>query len=189
MIHHNVSSARRVADVGSGRRASCRRAIVTATLVGAVLAPQSLHAQQQRQGELHANYARQTQSESNAWGAGAQLQLVWGAKHAPVVFGTSFGADYLKQEGGGPNSWNGSVDGVLQPGGSATVTPYAGGSIGANWSTGDGAQWSGARLGLETLGGVQVKIGTASAKIEERFGYVRGQEHSLATRLGFQFKL
>ena len=190
MIKREVSSTSRI-DVQRISRGLIGVVMVStaAAVAGTAFVPRSISAQQQRQGELHANYSRQTQSKSNAWGAGTQLQLVWGAKHAPVVLGTSFGGDYLKQENGGPNSWNTSADAVLQPGGNSTVTPYAGGSVGANWSTGVGAQWAGARLGLETLGGVQFKIGTASAKLEERFGYVRGQEHTLASRFGFQFKL
>src|SRR5215213_814524 len=180
MIKREVSSASRIGVHRISRGLIGIVMVSTAAVAGTALVPGSMAAQQQRQGELHANYSRQTQSKSNAWGAGTQLQLVWGAKHAPVVLGTSFGGDYLKQENGGPNSWNTSADAVLQPGGNSTVTPYAGGSVGANWSTGDAAQWSGARLGTELIGGAQVKLGTGSplsAKLEERFGYVNGQEH------------
>jgi hypothetical protein len=190
MIHRDVLSSNRT---GLSTRWRPTRRVATilmaASVAGVTLAPHRVAAQQQRQGEVHANYSRQTQSKSNAWGAGTQLQLVWGAKHAPVVLGTSLGGDYLKQENGGPTSWNTSADAVVEPGGNGAVTPYAGASAGANWSTGTGAQWTGARLGLETLGGVQFRIGAASAKLEERFGYVRGQEHNLGTRFGLQFKL
>jgi hypothetical protein len=158
------------------------------TVIGSIGIATTARAQSQRQPELHANYSRTTQTKTNSWGAGTQLQLVWGAASAPVLLGTSFGGDYLKQEGG-PSQWNASTDVVLQPGGNSAVTPYAGGSVGANWSTGSGAQWSGARLGLEVIGGAQVKLGPGShvptIKAEERFGYVNGQEHTLATRIGF----
>jgi hypothetical protein len=140
---------------------------------------------QQRQADLHANYVRMTRSESNAWGAGAALQLTWGGTQAPINVGTSVGADYLKQEQGGPSQTSVTGDVTLQPGGGGSVTPYAGGSASANWSTGRGAQWSGARLGLEGIGGLQVKLsGALAVKAEERFGYVRGEEHALTTRVG-----
>ena len=143
---------------------------------------------QSQQGEIHANYSRTTQSKAISWGAGAQSQQVWGSKSSPIALGNSVGVDYLKQENSGPSQWNLSLDLALQPGGNSTITPYAGGSISANWSTGDAAQWSGARLGTELIGGAQVKLGSGSplsAKLEERFGYVNGQEHTLSTRLGF----
>jgi hypothetical protein len=40
------------------------------------------------------------------------------------------------------------------------------------------------------MGGVQIKVSSATTlKVEERFGYVEGQEHALATRLGVLLKL
>ena len=172
----------------------CRTVAVSlCACVATLAAPVAVQGQSQRQAEVHANHSRGTTSKADALGAGAQVQLVWGASRALAKLGTSLGADWTKQEAGGPNQWNASLDAVVQVGGSGSVTPYAGGSVGANWSTGDGAQWSGARLGLESIGGVQVKLGAGSSapslKAEERFGYVRGQEHTLATRLGIQFSL
>lgn len=94
--------------------------------------------------------------------------------------------DYLKQENSGPSETTLSADLDVQPAGSSPVTPYVGVSAGANWSAGDNKQWKGSRLGLETLAGIQVKLGgsSVSAKGEERFGYVKGQEHTLTTRIG-----
>ena len=142
---------------------------------------------QQMQGDLHGNYGRGTQTHSNSWGAGTQLQATWGAQNASVKVGTSAGVDYAKQENGGPSQTNLATDVTLQPGGGGSLVPYAGGSVGANWSGGDNKQWTGAKLGIETLAGVQIKssaLGPISWKAEERFGYVRGQEHQLTTRLG-----
>ncbi|GLC25772.1 hypothetical protein [Roseisolibacter agri] len=162
-------------------------------LLVAPLVPAALHAQTQRQLDVHGSYQRGTTTESNAWGAGAQVQLVFGPSSAPVRLGTSLGGDALRPEGGGSMQWNASLDAVAQFGGGAAVTPYVGGSVGANWSTGDEAQWSGARGGLETMAGVQVKLGASdkapSLKLEERFGYVRGQEHTLGTRVGIVLSL
>ena len=139
-------------------------------------------------GELHGNYSRTTGTHTQSWGAGTLFAVTLGGK-APLNANTSLGLDYLKQEKGGPGEVTVSYDAVLQPGGNSTVTPYAGGSVGANWSTGDQKAWNGAKLGLETIGGVQVKVGTSGVawKLEERFGYVRGQEHTLTTRLGVVF--
>jgi hypothetical protein len=170
-----------------GNHRSIRTAALAAMCVLALATPLTARAQSQRQLDAHGNFSRGTTSQSNSWGAGSQFQVVWGAKHAPVQLATSLGGDYTNQSGG-PTQWNAATDVVLQSGGSGVVTPYVGGSVGSNWSTGTGAMWSGARLGLETLAGAQVKIRSASKspniKVEERYGYVRGQEHTLATRLG-----
>ena len=156
------------------------RTLLGAALAAALAAPA---AAQQRQGDLHANYTRGTATHSTSRGAGANFQLTWGGQRAPVTMGTAAGVDYLK-ESGGPSQWNLAYDGTVQVG-HADLTPYAGGSASANWSTGRGAQWSGARLGLEGIGGLQVKLsGALAVKAEERFGYVRGEEHALTTRVG-----
>ena len=167
-------------------RRSNRLGLLVVTIATAA-APAVAGAQSQRQAEAHGNYSRGMTSESNAWGAGGQLQFIWGASEAPAQLGGSLGGDYTKQSGGA-SQWNTSLDLVLQPGGDKVVTPYAGGSIGSNWSTGRAAMWSGARAGFETLAGLQVKVGggesSRTIKVEERYGYVRGQEHTLVTRLG-----
>lgn len=172
----------------SRRPAAAARA---AALAIALATPALLQAQDQRQVDVHANYSRATQTETNSWGAGTQVQLVWGSSSAPVKLGTSLGGDFLKQEAGGPTQVNTSLDGVVQLGTGGAVTPYAGGSGGANWSVGDDAQWSGARVGLEAIAGLSVSLGPSgsspSVKAEERFGYVHGQEHALGTRLGVAF--
>jgi hypothetical protein len=140
---------------------------------------------QQTQLDLHANFSTTTQSHDQSWGAGIGPQFTLGAEQAPVRVSVSPGFDYLKQEQGGPSRESVSLDANLQPGGSANLTPYVGGSVSANWSSGAGKQWEGSRLGLETMGGLQLKTGPAvTLKAEERFGYVRGQEHALTTRFG-----
>jgi hypothetical protein len=117
---------------------------------------------------------------------GAGVQLTFGGSSSPVSLSAAPSLDYLKQEHAGPSQTSASLDLDLQPGGSSSVTPYAGVSAGANWSGGPAKQWEGARLGMEMLAGAQGKLGSSrvSAKGEERFGYVKGQEHTLATRLG-----
>jgi hypothetical protein len=159
---------------------------ITTTFVIIAISGGSLQAQE-RTADLHLNYARTTQTHQNSWGGGAALQLTWGGSNAPAKLNTSLGADYTKQENGGPSQTSVSTDFTVQPGGSSALTPYAGGSASANWSGGAASQWSGSRLGLEAVGGLQFKPSpdaNISWKLEERFGYVRGQEHQLTTRLG-----
>ena len=142
---------------------------------------------QETQLDLHGNYSTGTSTHTRAWGAGVAAQSTFGGKSAPIKASLSPGFDYLKQEKGGPSQSTVSLDASLQPGGSSTVTPYAGMSASSNWSGGSGKMWQGAKLGLEAIGGAQFKLGAsgASVKAEERFGYVKSQEHTLTTRLGF----
>jgi hypothetical protein len=165
-----------------------RRSLPFVLLLGsaaATLSPATLAAQQ-TQLDVHGNYAVGTQTHGKSWGGGLGAQATFGGKSSPVDVSIAPSVDYLEQEHGGPSQTTASVDLDVQPGGSATVTPYAGVSAGANWSGGSAKQWQGARLGLETLAGAQVKLGASrvTAKGEERFGYVNGQEHTLTTRLG-----
>ncbi len=135
--------------------------------------------------DLHADYSRGTQSHLNSWGAGAALQLTW--VENPIKINTSPGIDYMKQQSGGPGTVSTGLDLSVQPGGSSAITPYLGGSVSENWSTGDAKQWTGAKYGLEALGGIQYKpspSASTSFKIEERYGYIDEQEHTLATRAG-----
>jgi hypothetical protein len=140
--------------------------------------------------DSHGNFAVGTHSHSTSWGAGIGLQTTFGSSNAPAKLSVSPGFDYLKQTHGGPSQESLSLDANLQRGGSGTVTPYAGASASANWSSGAAKQWQGTELGLETTGGVQIKTGEMlTLKAEERFGYVKGQEHTLTTRVGVLVKL
>jgi hypothetical protein len=145
-------------------------------------------AAQQTQFDVHGNLAIGTSSHLKSWGGGVGIQATFGGASAPLQLSLSPSADMIKQEKGGPRQTTLSLDVNVQPGGNSTVTPYAGVSAGANWSAGTTAQWEGARLGLETLGGITAKLGQSlSLKAEERFGYVKGQEHTLTTRVGVLF--
>jgi len=146
---------------------------------------------QQWQGEAHANYARTTQSHTNSWGAGLQVQALWGKSSAPVQIGTSVAGDWQRQEHGGPDQWTLGYDVTAQPGGQHMLTPYAGGSISANWLSGNGST-SGALLGLQYILGVQLKPEAQSAltlKLELRPGYVHTQEHSITVRFGVDWSI
>jgi hypothetical protein len=169
-------------------RRSCRCAALLA--LAAIAARAGRADAQETQLDLHGSFAVGTTSHSRSWGAGLAPQFTFGSSSAPVKVSLAPGFDYLKQEAGGPSQENLSLDANLQPGGSSSVTPYVGASASANWSSGSGKQWSGSKLGLETMGGLQMKAGDAvTLKAEERFGYVEGQEHTLTTRLGVLLKL
>jgi hypothetical protein len=151
------------------------------------VAPASVALAQQTSAEVHGNYVRALSSHSNAWGAGANYQVTWGSEKAPLRLATSVGPDYTKQQGSDQSQASLSFDATLQPGGGGAATPYAGGSVSENWRAGAQRQWSGGKVGTEVVAGVQVKIGNGgrlSAKGEERYGYVNGQEHTATTRLG-----
>ncbi|MDB4885733.1 MAG: hypothetical protein JWN79_1171 [Gemmatimonadetes bacterium] len=158
-----------------------RRALSVALATALVLAltPDALAAQQ-AQLDVHGNFAVGTTTHLHSWGAGAGAQVTFGSTSDPIQLSLSPSLDFLKQEGGSRQT-SLSADLDIQPGGGKTVTPYAGISTGANWISGS----SGTHAGYETLAGAQVKLSTAlTAKAEERFGYVSGQEHSLTTRVG-----
>jgi hypothetical protein len=166
------------------------RAARCGLLALAALATASAAAAQQTQLDLHGNLAVGTSTHTRSWGLGLGPQFTFGSSSAPVKASVSPGFDYLKQEGGGPSQESASLDVNIQPGGSSTITPYAGASVSANWSSGDNEQWSGSKLGREMMGGLQIKASSlATVKAEERFGYVDGQEHTLTTRLGVLLKL
>jgi hypothetical protein len=162
-----------------------RAAVAVALLLAARAA-----AAQQSQVEAHANYVRATGTNSNAWGAGAQLGTTWGSKQAPVQLSTSEGLDWTKEEGGGASTTSLGLDVSIQPGGGGVFTPYAGGGISANWVSEDAP--SGALLGLEYLAGLYYKLEAQSKwslHAEVRSGYVRTQSHTVTGRFGAAFSI
>jgi hypothetical protein len=167
---------------------SFRRAWIAAAL--GLMVTASSAAAQQSLVEAHASYVRTTQSHSNSWGAGAQLNTNWGSKQAPVQFSTSEGIDWTKQEDDGPSTTSLGLDVNIQPGGGGVITPYAGGSVSANWVSKNAPD--GALLGLEYLAGVYYKLeaqGKLSLHAEVRSGYVRTQEHTVTGRFGVAFSI
>jgi hypothetical protein len=141
--------------------------------------------------EGHGTYGRTTQSHQNSWGAGAMLAGTWGGKSAPVQLGMSVGGDWLAQENNGPTQWSISYEPTLQAGGGHALSPYVGGSVNANWLSGNTSS-SGALLGLQWIFGVQFKPesqGPLSMRLEARPGYVRTQEHSVSWRFGMSWSL
>ena len=101
--------------------------------------------------------------------------------------------EYQRQRDLGPGRGRLSADiRLLPPDSEGWFVPFAGMSVSANRSGGAQSEWKGTRLGLEALAGAllipnnRVPIGIS---IEERFGYVRGQAHAVATHIGLRFSL
>jgi hypothetical protein len=99
----------------------------------------------------------------------------------------SVGLDYVRARNLGPGRGSAGLDVRLIPSREFRWgAPFIGGSASSNWSGGLQSEWAGSRLGLDllagfVLGGVSSNTGV---KLEERFGYVRGQPHRATTRLG-----
>ena len=123
-------------------------------------------------------------------GRGGQYQVTLGSKQQAVRLSPSLGADWIKQENSGPSTTSVGLDVNVQPGGDSPLTPYAGGSVSANWVSKDAPK--GALLGLEYIAGVYNKLesqGPISLHVEARSGYVRTQEHQVTGRFGVAFSL
>jgi hypothetical protein len=138
--------------------------------------------------EAHGIFAETIHTHQKSWGAGAQLAALFGATQSPVRLGSSVAGDFQKQENGGPRQWDASVDVTLQPGGSSAVTPYAGGSVSANWIQGNGS----ALAGFQGIVGVEIKPSAdapLSVHLEVRPGYVKNQEHTISLHLGLAHSL
>lgn len=145
---------------------------------------------QDKQVEVHANYVPGEGTSSSAWGAGGQYQLTLGSKQQAVRLSPSLGVDWTKQEESGPSTTSVGLDVNLQPGGDSPLTPYAGGSVSANWVSENAPK--GALLGLEYMAGVYYKLesqGSLSLHAEVRRGYIRTQEHQTTGRFGVALSL
>jgi len=145
---------------------------------------------QQSQLEAHASYARTTVTPTDIWGAGTQYQLTLGSTKQPVRLSPSLGADWMQQSNSGPSTTSVGLDVNVQPGGDSPLTPYAGGSVSANWVSKNAPK--GALLGLEYMAGLYYKLeaqGPISLHLEVRSGYVRTQEHQVTGRFGVAFSL
>lgn len=145
---------------------------------------------QESQVEFHGNYVPGSGSSSTAWGGGAQYQVTLGSKEQAVQLSPSLGVDWTKGEESGPSTTSVGLDVNVQPGGDSPLTPYAGGSVSANWVSEDAPK--GTLLGLEYMGGVYYKLesqGSLSLHLEVRRGYIRTQPHQTTGRFGVALSL
>src|SRR4051812_16694853 len=137
---------------------------------------------QDRQIEAHPELTTTVNSHQDSWGGGAQYQLTWGAKSAPVRPAASLGADWVKPSSG-PSTTSVSLDGTVNLGGGGSVTPFLGASASENWSSGSSA------LGLFAIAGLQHTIGKGpwSVNAQGRWGFVKDQEHQWTIRAGLGY--
>ena len=142
--------------------------------------------------DFHAIGSVATKTQSTSWGGGLSIGTAFVPGGIALV-GLAAGGDYIREQHLGEARVSTSIDATLSPpGASAGFVPYLGGSTSLHWSGGEYSQWNGSRVGLDLLAGVKGLFGTQERvgwKLEQRFGYVTGANHSLATRLGFLFGL
>jgi hypothetical protein len=147
-------------------------------------------AQIQTQFDAHGDFVRPAEGGANSWGGGVALALSLGAPLSPIQFGIAPGIDMTGQQHNGPTTTTAAVDLTVQPGGSSSLTPYAGVSAGANWNRGHLRSWDGTRASYEVLAGLQFKLGPVpTLNVQERYGYIVGQPHQLTTRAGLLLKI
>ena len=100
----------------------------------------------------------------------------------------SIAGEYQRQENLGPGRWRVAAELRLLPGfKESRFHPYLGGSLSANRSGGEQSEWPGALLGLQGIAGVLLMPSDrvpVAFLLEERFGYVREQDHATATHIG-----
>jgi len=142
---------------------------------------------QQVQVGLQGAYQRTTQSHQSSSGVSASYGLTFGGEQ-PVLLNTGAELGYMAQHRTGQQQLATVFSAALQLGGGGTVSPYVGGDVSANWTSGGGEPSSGAQLGLEYIVGAQVKLvpdGSVVLRAEVRPGYVRTQEHHVGAQVGF----
>jgi hypothetical protein len=170
-----------------------RRQFRTLVTIGIVAGGAAVHPAAAQLIDVHGNASVETAHQSTSWGGGLGVGTIF----VPAGFATlglSLGADYIRAQHLGRPIATAALDAAFSPssGGGASFVPYAGGSLGLNWSGGEFSQWTGARLGLDAIAGVKALFGGQDQfgwKVEGRFGYVRGAEHAYSTRLGLLFGL
>ena len=161
------------------------RALVALLLGAASLRPARASAQVVG---VHGLYVPSSDTRRASLGVGGDVGHI--VSLGPVGLWGALALEYQRQRNLGPGRGRVSADLRLVPGGRVGwLVPLVGGSVSANRSGGAQSEWPGTRLGLDALAGV-VLIPShglpVGISIEERFGYVRGLEHALATRVGLR---
>src|SRR5436309_3332033 len=78
---------------------------------------------QDKQIEVHPELTTTVQSHQDSGGGGAQYQLTWGPKSAPIRPAASLGADWVKPSNG-PSNTSVALDATVNLGGGGAVTPF-----------------------------------------------------------------
>lgn len=141
--------------------------------------------------DLYGGSAQVTATRSTFFGFGAGLSSTW-APGDKLFVRARLGGDYLHEQHLGRAWSSGTLDVSIAPPmfGDAFMV-YAGAGTSLNWSGGESSEWVGVRPGLSTFMGVAFEFGESplGALIEERFGYIKGTDHTLTTRVGLLVRL
>ena len=151
-------------------------------LAGAGITGRSLHAQVF---DVHGAFVPAVHSQPSAAGFGVAIAAP--ARLASATLLPSLGGDYLRRAALGPGRASAGLDLRLLPSAEGHwVVPFVGAGASANWSGGLQSEWNGARLGLDAIAGFALGANNPhfALKIEQRFGYVTGADHTLTTRVG-----
>jgi hypothetical protein len=156
--------------------------LVLALLAGTVIGPRA----EAQILALHGVFVPGSDERRSSTGIEAELGGIVSTRYAPLW--PSLAVEYQRQQDLGPTRARvaGQLRVLLRSNGSR-VLPYVGVSVSANQSGGDQPEWEGTRGGIQGMGGFLLKPGDnfhLALLLEERFGYVREQNHALATHVG-----
>jgi hypothetical protein len=137
--------------------------------------------------DVHGASSVETRTQSTSWGGGIAAGSQWMPAGAAYV-GVFLGADYLREQHlyRARTSVSAEVN-IAPPWSSDYLVPYVGGGVSGVFSGGEYSEYSGPRLGLVSLAGLRILFGGSGrigGKLEGRFGYLTGIEHTLGTRVG-----
>lgn len=161
-------------------------ALIAAFAIGAAAIP--AHAQVIG---LQGVYVPPSGGRRPSFGGAADIGYI-GSRGSLGIWG-AIGAEYQRQRDAGPGRGRVSADLRFLPVHlDLPFVPFVGGSLSANRSGGQLSEWRGTRTGLDALAGVLYVASdrsTIALSVQERFGYVVGQSHALATEVGLRFPL
>jgi hypothetical protein len=104
----------------------------------------------------------------------------------------SLGVEYQRQRDLGPGRGRAAAElRIFRRNGDGFVAPFVGGGISANQSNGSLSEWHGTLAGFEAMAGLILVPSDrvpVALLLEERFGYVREQNHATATHVGVLIK-
>ena len=141
--------------------------------------------------DVYGSSAQVTATRSTFFGFGAGLSSIW-APGDKFFLRARLGGDYLHEQHLGRVWSSGTLDvSIAPPMFGDSFMWYAGAGTSLNWSGGESSEWVGARHGVSAFTGIAFEFGESplGAHIEERFGYIMGTDHTLATRVGILLRL
>lgn len=166
----------------------CRRiAIAALALVTVIMAPISAGAQVIG---LHLIHVPAKDGRRASMGVQGEAGFIVPTSHVDVW--ASLALEYQRQDSLGPGRGRLAAElRFLAPRHDRSIDPYFGVSLSANRSGGTRSEWNGTLQGLEGMAGLLMTPKDRlplALLLEERFGYVREQNHFTATHLGVVFR-